>query len=183
MTTVGQAPRSRMRVPLPALPQLPQLLPRVEAALDAVVALERALRTLPEEILLLRREIAILSEVRDDMRGMRADIRDVIGSVDGLRAEIGLLPPDVQHLRGTVDGMYDAVSRLEDQVDIMGGSLDAVDRIAARVVHPLRRRTRPRGGAAEDPLDDELAEEERSADPQPGPPGAPGPPCNAEVDP
>jgi hypothetical protein len=72
-----------MRVPVPtlALPQLPQLLPRVEAALDAVVALERALRTLPASFDRLRQELGVLSEVRDDMKGMRGDIRDVIGAV------------------------------------------------------------------------------------------------------
>jgi len=174
-----------MRVPLPALPQLPQLLPRVEAALDAVIALERALRILPAELMLLRQEIAILTDVRDDMRGMRTDIRDVIGSVDGLRAEIGLLPPDVQHLRGTVDEMYSAVGRLEDQVDIMGGSLDTVDRIAARVVHPLRRRSRTRSGGADPALPEDGHPEHPEDDvPVERLPGVGrGIPFNAEVDP
>ncbi|WP_026909416.1 hypothetical protein [Patulibacter minatonensis] len=132
-----------MRVPVPNI-GFPQLLPRIEAALDAVVSLERALRTLPGSIELLRKELNVLSEVRDDMKGMRTDIRDVIGAVEDLKAEIGRLPPDVTHLRGAVDAMYAAVDRMEDQVEGMGGSLAQIDRIAGRVVHPLRRRTRTR---------------------------------------
>lgn len=130
-----------MRVPLPTI-ALPQLLPRVEAALDAVISLERSLRTLPTSIDLLRREVEVLSEVRDDMKGMRGDLRDVIGAVDDLKLEIGRLPPDVTHLRGAVDAMHSSVGRLEDQVEGMGASLARIDRIAGRVVHPLRRRTR-----------------------------------------
>ncbi|MEV4421181.1 hypothetical protein AB0L40_14545 [Patulibacter sp. NPDC049589] len=133
-----------MRVPVPNI-GLPQLLPRIEAALDAVVSLERALRTLPSSIELLRQELKVLSEVRDDMKGMRGDIRDVIGAVDDLKAEIGRLPPDVTHLRGAVDAMYASVDRIEDQVEGMSGSLAQIDRIAGRVVHPLRRRSRTRG--------------------------------------
>jgi uncharacterized protein YoxC len=139
-----------MRVPVPqiGLPSLvPQLLPRIEAALDAVVALERGLRTLPESIALLREELAVLHEVRDDMRGMRGDIRDVIGAVEDLQTEIARLPPDVVHLRGSVDAMYASVDRVEDQVGGMSQSLHQIDRIAGRVVHPLRRRTRGREAA------------------------------------
>lgn len=136
-----------MRVPVPNI-GLPQLLPRIEAALDAVVALERALRSLPASIDLLRQELQVLSEVRDDMKGMRGDIGDVIGAVDDLKAEIGRLPPDVTHLRGSVDAMYAAVDRMEDQVEGMSGSLQQIDRIAGRVVHPLRRRTRVRDAEA-----------------------------------
>jgi uncharacterized protein YoxC len=133
-----------MRVPVPTI-ALPPLLPKIETALDAVVSLERSLRTLPRSIDLLREELSVLQEVRDDMKGMRSDIRDVIGAVDDLKVEIGRLPPDVTHLRGAVDAMYSAVDRMEDQVEGMSGSLHQIDRIAGRVVHPLRRRTRPRG--------------------------------------
>jgi hypothetical protein len=38
--------------------------------------------------------------------------------------------------------MYASVDRMEDQVEGMSGSLQQIDRIAGRVVHPLRRRTR-----------------------------------------
>lgn len=149
-----------MRVPVPNI-ALPQLLPRIEAALDAVVSLERSLRTLPQSIELLRRELEVLTEVRDDMKGMRGDIRDVIGAVDDLKAEIGRLPPDVTHLRGAVDAMYSSVDRMEDQVEGLGSSLQHIDRIAARVVHPLRRRS-ARGRAGETAeADAEVIEDER----------------------
>jgi hypothetical protein len=133
-----------VRVPVPAigLPQLPQLWPRLEAALDAIVALERTMRTLPESIVLLRAELAALQTVRDDVAGMRADIRRVIGAVEDLRAEIGLLPPDVGELRGTVSEMSSAVGRVEGQMLGIGESLRQIDRIAGRVVDPLRRRAR-----------------------------------------
>jgi uncharacterized protein YoxC len=133
-----------MRVPVPSI-ALPQLLPRVEAAIDAVISLERSLRALPTSIDLLRQELQVLAEVRDDMKGMRGDIRDVIGAVDDLKHEIGRLPPDVSHLRGAVDAMYASVDRMEDQVEGMTGSLAQIDRIAGRVVNPLRRRTRRAG--------------------------------------
>ncbi|MDO9409779.1 hypothetical protein [Patulibacter sp.] len=149
-------------IALPHLPQLPQLLPRVEAALDAVVALERALRTLPAAIEGLRRDLGVLTEVRDDMKGMRQDIKGVISAVDDLKVEIGRLPPDVTHLRGAVDAMYASVDRMEDQVEGMSGSLQQIDRIAGRVVHPLRRRTRggrdaegPAAAVVVESLDDE----------------------------
>jgi hypothetical protein len=136
-----------MRVPVPNI-GLNHLIPRIEAALDAVVALERGLRTLPQSIDLLRTELQVLSEVRDDMKGMRKEIRGVIGAVDDLKVEIGRLPPDVTHLRGSVDAMYASVDRMEGQVEGMSGSLQQIDRIAGRVVHPLRRRTRPRDAEA-----------------------------------
>lgn len=88
---------------------------------------------------------ALLGEVRDDMKGMRGD---VIGAVGDLKLEIGRLPPDVTHLRGAVDAMHSSVDRLEDQVEGMGASLARIDRIAGRVVHPLRRRTRRPGAEA-----------------------------------
>jgi hypothetical protein len=136
-----------MRVPVPNI-GLNHLIPRIEAALDAVVALERGLRTLPQSIDLLRTELQVLSEVRDDMKGMREEIRGVIGAVDDLKVEIGRLPPDVTHLRGSVDAMYASVDRMEGQVEGMSGSLQQIDRIAGRVVHPLRRRTRTRDAEA-----------------------------------
>lgn len=157
-----------MRVPVPDI-GLPKLLPRIEAALDAVVSLERALRTLPGSIDLLRRELEVLSEVRDDMKGMRADIRDVIGAVDDLKAEIGRLPPDVTHLRGAVDAMYASVDRMEGQVEGMSGSLQQIDRIAGRVVHPLRRRTGRRGAEAT-AVAEEIPDERLIGGGVPGPP-------------
>lgn len=149
-----------MRVPVPNI-GMPQLVPRIEAALDAVVSLERVLRTLPATIELLRRELEVLSEVRDDMKGMRGDIRDVIGAVDDLKAEIGRLPPDVTHLRGSVDAMYASVDRLEDQVEGLSGSLQQIDRIAARVVHPLRRRSGVRARGTETAAEADVIEDDR----------------------
>lgn len=158
-----------MRVPVPNI-GLPPLLPRVEAALDAVISLERALRTLPASIDLLRQELQVLSEVRDDMKGMRTDIRDVIGAVDDLKVEIGRLPPDVTHLRGAVDAMYASVDRMEDQVEGLSGSLAQIDRIAGRALHPLRRRTRARDAeatvAGEELADERLIERGISTPPQ-----------------
>ncbi|WP_320670680.1 hypothetical protein [Patulibacter defluvii] len=144
-----------------ALPSPPQLIPKIERALDAVIALERTLRTLPDEIRALQVELAILTEVRDDMKGMRSDMRDVIASVEGLRSEIAGLQPD--NLRRAVVGMSGGVGRMEEAVsplaDVLAGveksigemseSLVQIDRIARRFANPLRRRSRIRGAADE----------------------------------
>jgi hypothetical protein len=133
-----------VRVPVPAigLPHVPQLWPRVEAALDAIVALERTMRTLPESIVLLREELAALQTVRDDVAGMRLEVRDLVGAVREMQSDIGRLPPDVGHLRGAVDAMSSTVDRVDGQMVGIGEALRHVDRIAGRVVDPLRRRTR-----------------------------------------
>lgn len=148
-----------MRVPVPGVPTLPRLqLPRVEAALDAVLALERSLRALPEELRLLRLEVAILADVRQEVRGMREDVQGVIGAVDALRDELGQLPPDVRVLRGAFEGMDATVGRIAGDVDALGDAVGRLDRMAGRVAHPLRRRERA-GRAGRPTVGEELAGE------------------------
>jgi uncharacterized protein YukE len=167
-----------------ALPSLPQLIPKIERALDAVISLERTMRTMPQDIRALQVELAMLTDVRDDMKGMRSDIRDVIVSVEGLRSEIADLQPD--NLRHAVIGMSGGVGRMEEAVsplaEVLAGveksigemseSLVQIDRIASRFVNPLRRRSRNRGGAdgGGEPL-------------EPGPEGAADEPLDVDVDP
>lgn len=131
----------RMSLPgLSALPSLPVLLPRVEQALNAVIALERTLRTLPDDIRLLQLELASVGAIHGELHAMRGDLQHVAVAVGRLQQEIALLPPDVVHLRETVDAMYGGVRTLDERVASMGSAVDGVERIAARLAHPLQRR-------------------------------------------
>ncbi len=134
---------------LPSLPGLPVLLPRVEAALDAVIALERTLRTLPEDIRLLQLELASVGAIHGELHAMRGDVQRMTVSVDRLTTEIERLAPDVDHLRDTVDAMYAGVRTLDDRVAAMGSAVDGVERVASRLAHPLRPRRAGRTGPAE----------------------------------
>lgn len=132
-----------MRLSLPgigALPPLPALLPRVELALNAVIALERTLRTLPEDIRLLQLELASVGAIHGELRAMRGDLQQVAVAVGRLHEEIGRLPPDVVHLRETVDAMHGGVRTLDVRVAAMGSAVVGVERIANRLAHPLRPR-------------------------------------------
>ncbi len=125
---------------LPPLPSLPSLLPRVELALEAVIALERTLRTLPDDIRLLQLELASVGAIHGELHAMRGDLQQVAVAVGRLQEEISRLPPDVVHLRETVDAMYSGVRTLDDRVAAMGSAVDGVERIATRLAHPLRPR-------------------------------------------
>lgn len=125
---------------LPPLPALPSLLPRVELALNAVISLERTLRTLPDDIRLLQLELASVGAIHGELRAMRGDLQLVAVAVGRLHEEIGRLPPDVVHMRETVDAMYDGVRTLDDRVAAMGSAVVGVERIANRLAHPLRPR-------------------------------------------
>lgn len=125
---------------LPGLPSLPALLPRIELALDAVLALERTLRTLPEDIRLLQLELASVGAIHGELHAMRSDLQRVAGAVDRLHEEIGRVAPDVTHLRDAVDAMYGGVRTLDERVAAMGSAVDGVERVAARLAHPLRPR-------------------------------------------
>lgn len=129
-----------MRVSLPGIGALPSLLPRVELALNAVIALERTLRTLPDDIRLLQLELASVAAIHGELHAMRGDLQHVAVAVGRLHQEIGRLPPDVVHLRETVDAMYVGVRTLDDRVAAMGSAVDGVERVAARLAHPLRPR-------------------------------------------
>lgn len=130
---------------LPALPTLPTLLPRVEQALNAVIALERTLRTLPDDIRLLQLELASVGAIHGELQAMRGDLQQVTVAVGRLHEEIGRLPPDIGHLRETVDSMYGGVRTLDDRVASMGSAVVGVERIATRLAHPLRPRRGVRG--------------------------------------
>ncbi len=132
-----------MRVSLPGigtLPSLPALLPRIELALNAVIALERTLRTLPDDIRLLQLELASVGAIHGELHAMRGDLQHVAIAVSRLHEEIGRLPPDVVHMRDTVDAMYVGVRTLDDRVAAMGSAVVGVERIANRLAHPLRPR-------------------------------------------
>lgn len=141
-----------MRVSLPgigSLPTLPSLLPRVELALNAVIALERTLRTLPDDIRLLQLELASVGAIHGELHAMRGDLQHVAVAVARLHEEIGRLPPDVVHMRDTVDAMYAGVRTLDDRVAAMGSAVVGVERIATRLAHPLRPRRALRTEAAD----------------------------------
>lgn len=145
-----------MRVSLPgigALPSLPSLLPRVELALNAVIALERTLRTLPDDIRLLQLELASVGAIHGELHAMRGDLQHVAIAVGRLHDEISRLPPDVVHMRDTVDAMYIGVRTLDERVAAMGSAVDGVERIAARLAHPLRQRRTLRADAGPEPRD------------------------------
>lgn len=125
---------------LPPLPSLPTLLPRVELALNAVISLERTLRTLPDDIRLLQLELASVGAIHGELHAMRGDLQHVAVAVGLLHEEIGRLPPDVVHMRDTVDAMYAGVRTLDDRVASMGSAVVGVERIANRLAHPLRPR-------------------------------------------
>jgi uncharacterized protein YoxC len=108
-----------------------------------VIALERTLRTLPDDIRLLQLELASVGAIHGEMHAMRIDVQRMTVSVDRLTTEIERLPPDVVHLRETVDAMFAGVRTLDDRVAAMGNAVDGVERVAARLAHPLRGR---RGG-------------------------------------
>lgn len=146
-----------MRVSLPgigALPSLPSLLPRVELALNAVIALERTLRTLPADIRLLQLELASVGAIHGELHAMRGDLQDVAVAVGRLHEEIARLPPDIAHLRDTVDVMYTGVRTLDDRVAAMGSAVVGVERIAGRLAHPLRPRRAVRADVDGEPSPD-----------------------------
>ncbi|MFA4927590.1 MAG: hypothetical protein WC558_03685 [Patulibacter sp.] len=127
---------------LPGLNALPwpSLLPRVELALNAVISLERTLRTLPDDIRLLQLELASVGAIHGELHAMRGDLQQVAVAVGRLHEEIGRLPPDVVHLRETVDAMHSGVCTLDERVASMGSAVVGVERIANRLAHPLRPR-------------------------------------------
>lgn len=135
---------------LPPLPSLPALLPRIEQALSAVIALERTLRTLPDDIRLLQLELASVGAIHGELRAMRGDLQHVTVAVSRMHDEIGRLPPDVVHMRDTVDAMHAGVRTLDDRVAAMGSAVVGVERIANRLAHPLRPRRALRAEAEAD---------------------------------
>lgn len=139
---------------LPPLPTLPSLLPRVEMALNAVISLERTLRTLPDDIRLLQLELASVGAIHGELHAMRGDLQLVAVAVGRLHEEIGRLPPDVVHLRDTVDAMYVGVRALDGRVASMGSAVVGVERIANRLAHPLRPRRGSKVEADSEPTPD-----------------------------
>lgn len=134
---------------MPGVPGIPAVWGRIDAAIDAVISLERTLRSLPDDIRLLQLELASVGAMHLEMRGMRSDIGSVVTEVAALRAEIALLPPDVGHLRSAVDGMFGEVTSLGERVVRMDGALGGVERMASRIAHPLRPRRAAANAAGE----------------------------------
>jgi uncharacterized protein YoxC len=70
--------------------------------------------------------VRALVSIEREMRGMRADMRDVLDAVNGLRE-------DVQSLHGGVGRIGDATVNLEAKVDELGVHIDALGTLAGRL--------------------------------------------------
>jgi hypothetical protein len=78
---------------------------------------------------------AIVS-IEREMRGLRGDMRDVLGAIEGLRE-------DVHQLHGGVGRIGDATVSLESKVDELGVHIDALGTLAGRLGRFGARRREP----------------------------------------
>jgi len=66
-----------------------------------------------------------VASIEREMRGLRGDIRDVLGAVEGLR-------DDVRSLQGGVGRIGNATVSLESKVDDLSVHIDALGALATR---------------------------------------------------
>ena len=64
--------------------------------------------------------------IEHELRGLRGDMRDVLGAIEGLR-------DDVRSLHGGVGRIGDATVSLESKVDELGVHIDALGTLAGRL--------------------------------------------------
>lgn len=70
--------------------------------------------------------VRALVSIERELRGMRSDLQQVLGAVEGLR-------DDVRSLQGGVGRIGDATVNLEDKVDGLGVHMDALGALAGRI--------------------------------------------------
>jgi hypothetical protein len=74
--------------------------------------------------------------IEQEMRGLRGDMRDVLGAIEGLR-------DDVRSLHGGVGRIGDATVNLETKVDELSVHIDALGTLAGRIGRLGVRRREP----------------------------------------
>ena len=70
--------------------------------------------------------VLALVSIERELRGMRGDMREVLGAIEGLR-------DDVRGLNGGVARIGDATVSLEGKVDELGVHIDALGTLAGRL--------------------------------------------------
>ena len=79
---------------------------------------------------------ASMASIERDMRGMRAELQEAVAGIEALRG-------DVRNLDGSVGGIRDATVSLEEHVISLGGSLRRIDALVPRIGRRARAGQHP----------------------------------------
>jgi methyl-accepting chemotaxis protein len=99
----------------------------------------RAVAAVGSAVARLQRALDHLDDMADgvanmerEMRGMRADLADVIGELEGVRGGVGLLGTSVDAMSDGVGGIRSATETLDSRVGNLNKSIENIDALASR---------------------------------------------------
>jgi methyl-accepting chemotaxis protein len=111
----------------------------VSAATAVVLSPVRAVVAVGSAVTRLQRTLDHLDDMADgvaimerEMRGMRADLADVIGELEGVRGGVGALGTSVDSMSDGVSGIRGATETLDSRVENLNKSIENIDALASR---------------------------------------------------